>query len=228
MQATGLPITDPASGYNPQNPYAGRDPRLAANVLYNDRDWQGRKLQMWDGGKDYNSTNIIYTATRYYCRKYWPEPYIGGQNGTAILNFVFFRYAEILLNYAEAENEANGPEKAYAPINQIRARVNMPALPEGLNKDDMRIRIRNERAVELAFEDHRWYDIMRWKAGPDIVAKPMKGMNVVRNNNGTFTYSEVVLPAQFQKVYLDYMHRYPIPRTEVYKSQGILIQNTGW
>lgn len=222
-------IGDANSGYNPQAPYDNRDPRLSANVLYNDRAWQGRRLQMWDGGKDYSSTNTIYTATRYYCRKYWPEPYIRGQSGTALLNFVYFRYAEILLNFAEAKNEYEGPvDSVYTAINLIRTRVGMPGLPQGLSKDEMRLRIRNERAVELAFEDHRWYDIMRWKIGPQVVAQPMYGMNVVRNTNGTFTYSRVLLPNAFQKVYLDHMHRYPIPRQEVQKSKGILLQNPGW
>ncbi|MGF2410728.1 RagB/SusD family nutrient uptake outer membrane protein [Ferruginibacter sp.] len=231
MKTTGKPISDPTSGYNPQLPYANRDPRLAGNVLYNDMTWQGRKIEMWSGGKDYLSGNVTYTATRYYCRKMWPEPYIRNVAGTAIVNFVYFRYAEILLNYAEAQNEAVGPDAAvYAAINQIRARasVAMPPLPAGLTQAQMRDRIRNERAVELAFEDFRWYDIMRWKAGPDIVAQPMYGMNVVKNTNGTFTYNRELLPTNMQKVYLDYMHRYPIPRTEIYKSKGILLQNTGW
>ena len=92
----------------------------------------------------------------------------------------------------------------------------------------MRDRIRNERAVELAFEDFRWYDIMRWKAGPQIVAQPMYGMNVIKNTNGTFTYNRELLPANLQKIYLDYMHRYPIPRAEIYKSKNILLQNQGW
>lgn len=217
----GKAITDPTSGYNPQAPYTNRDPRLGFNVLYNDQPWQGRRLQMWDGGRDYLSTNTIYTATRYYCRKYWPEPYIRNVTGTALLNYIYFRYAEVLLNYAEAQNEAVGPDQSvYDAINLIRARgrndaavpaaekVDMPALPTGLTQDQMRTRIRNERAVELAFEDHRWYDIMRWKAGPDIVAKPVYGMNVVRNANGTFTYNPVLLPNTFQKVFLDHMHRY--------------------
>ncbi|HUC81113.1 MAG TPA: RagB/SusD family nutrient uptake outer membrane protein [Flavisolibacter sp.] len=231
MKTTGKPITDPTSGYNPQQPYANRDPRLAANILYNDAPWQGRRIEMWSGGKDYLAGNVTYTATRYYSRKMWPEPYVRNVAGTALLNFVFFRYAEILLNYAEAQNEAVGPDASvYAAINQIRARqsVGMPPLPANLNKDEMRKRIRNERAVELAFEDHRWYDIMRWKAGPEIVAQPMYGMNVVKNANGTFTYNPVLLPANMQKVYLDYMHRYPIPRNEIYKSKGILTQNPGW
>jgi len=237
----GKAINDPTSGYLPNSPYANRDPRLGFNVLYNDQPWQGRRLQMWDGGKDYLSTNTIYTATRYYCRKYWPEPYIRNVTGTALLNFIYFRYAEILLNYAEAQNEAVGPDASvYDAINLIRSRgkdvasvpvaerVDMPALPTGLTQDQMRERIRNERAVELAFEDHRWYDIMRWKAGPEIVAKPVFGMNVVRNTNGSFTYNKVLLPNTYQKVFLDHMHRYPIPRTEINKSNNILLQNPGW
>ena len=238
MQATGRPITDAASGYNAANPYNGRDPRFYANILYNNADWQGRKIEMWNGGKDYIENNIIYTATRYYCRKMWPEPYIRNTSGTALINYIHFRYAEVLLNYAEAQNEAVGPDATVlAAINQVRARVSMPALQTtnaagagyvAPTKDAMRARIRNERAVELAFEDQRWYDIQRWKAGPEIVAQPVYGMNVVRVNATTFTYSKVLLPQPFQKVFADYMHRYPIPRSEVYKSKGILKQNPGW
>ncbi|QNA45969.1 RagB/SusD family nutrient uptake outer membrane protein [Lacibacter sediminis] len=231
MKPTGLLPADPASGYDPQNPYANRDPRFYANILYNDAPWQGRRIQMWSGGRDYLTGNVTYTATRYYSRKLWPEPYIRNVAGTAVLNYIHFRYAEILLNYAEAQNEAVGPDASvYDAINQIRARtsVAMPPLPAGLTQAQMRQRIRNERAVELAFEDFRWYDIMRWKAGPEIVAQPMYGMNVVRNSNGTFTYNKELLPANMQKVYLDYMHRYPIPRNEIFKSKGILLQNTGW
>ncbi|MBP6687694.1 MAG: RagB/SusD family nutrient uptake outer membrane protein [Lacibacter sp.] len=231
MKPTGLLPSDPASGYDPQNPYANRDPRFYANILYNDAPWQGRRIQMWSGGRDYLTGNVTYTATRYYSRKLWPEPYIRNVAGTAVLNYIHFRYAEVLLNYAEAQNEAVGPDASvYTAINQIRARtsVAMPALPAGLTQAQMRQRIRNERAVELAFEDFRWYDIMRWKAGPEIVAQPMYGMNVVRNSNGTFTYNRELLPANMQKVYLDYMHRYPIPRNEIFKSKGILIQNPEW
>lgn len=240
MKATGKPITDPTSAYNPATPYVGRDPRFYANILYNDVSWQGRRIGVWsqvqaDGsvtyGNDYRDGNATYTITRYYCRKMWPEVYRRNVSGTTLLNFVFFRYAEILLNYAEAKNEADGPDASvYAAINQVRARssVGMPPLPSGLTKEEMRARIRNERAVELAFEDFRWYDIMRWKAGPEIVAQPMYGMNVVKNANGSFTYTRILLPASMQKVYQEHMHRYPIPRSEVWKSNKILEQNPGW
>jgi len=236
----GKAITDPTSGYDPQKPYTNRDPRMTWNVIYNDETYQSRKIEMWSQvnangtvtyGRDYNANNIIYTATRYYCRKMWPEVYINKVAGATYINFLFFRYAEILLNYAEAQNEAVGPDASvYAAINQIRARgdVNMPGLAAGLSQAAMRDAIRHERAVELAFEDHRWYDIMRWKRGPEIVAQPIYAMNVVKNVNGSFTYTRVVMPSNYQKVFKDYMHKYPIPRSEIYKSKGNLVQNPGW
>lgn len=240
MATTGKPITDAASGYDATKPYDGRDPRFYSNILFNNATWQGRKMEMWSpASRDYIENNIIYTATRYYCRKMWPEPFNNRiATGVALLNYINFRYGEILLNYAEAQNESVGPDQSVLDaINQVRARVNMPLLqsanPSGKgyvvnSKEAVRERIRNERAVELAFEDFRWYDIQRWKMGPQIVAKPMYGMNVIKNANGTFTYSKVLLPQIFQKVFVDYMHRYPIPHSEIYKSKDILKQNPGW
>ncbi len=226
--SNGLSITDPKSGYDPANPYVNRDPRFYANILYNDAPWQGRKMQMWDGGADYSSTSSSYTATRYYSKKMWPEVYKTPGLQTAFLNFIFFRYGEILLNYAEAQNEASGPDATvYDAINQLRKRAGMPELPTGLTKDQLRNRIYNERAVELAFEDNRWYDIMRWKKGKELVAQKMYGMNVVKNANGTFSYTKVELAGSFQRVYEDHMHLYPIPRNEVQKSKK-LVQNPGW
>ncbi|GGH02528.1 RagB/SusD family nutrient uptake outer membrane protein [Pedobacter zeae] len=245
--ANGKAITDATSGYNPQQPYLNRDPRFYANILYNDQAWQGKKIEMWSStsstgvvtyGKDWNPTNIIYTATRYYCKKYWPETYVrlGGTSGTALINYIFFRYAEIMLNYAEAQNEANGPDASvYKQLTDIRARAgiaaganNLYGLKANMTQDEMRLAIRHERAIELAFEDHRWYDIMRWKIGPQVIATPMYGMNVVKNSNGSFTYTPVVLGPNFQKTYTAKQDRYPIPRSEIYKSNGVLIQNPGW
>lgn len=224
----GLPITDPNSGYNPSNPYINRDPRFYANILYNDAPWQGRRMEMWDGGNDYRSTGTNYTQTRYYCKKMWPVEFDNQMNKKAIINFIYYRYGEILLNYAEAENEAVGPnQNVYNAVNQIRKRAGMPGLPMGLSQDKMRNRIRNERAIELAFEDHRFYDIMRWKKGVEIIAQPVYGINVEKNANGTFTYTPVKLSEYYQRVFEDYMHLYPIPRTEIQKSKK-LIQNPGW
>ncbi|TZF83277.1 RagB/SusD family nutrient uptake outer membrane protein [Pedobacter sp. BS3] len=241
MKATGLPITDPASGYDATKPYDGRDPRFYANILYNDADWQGRKMGMWsqtaaDGtvtyGADFRPNNIIYSATRYYCRKMWPEVYVRNTTQRALFNFIFFRYAEILLNYAEAQNEyLDAPDASvYDAINEVRRRpsVNMPDIPANLTKEQMRDAIQHERAVELAFEDFRWYDLMRWKLSVDVINQPVKGMDVIKNSNGTFTYNVVTLPSIYQKKFDEHMYLYPIPRSEIFKSKDILKQNPGW
>ena len=236
--ANGKPIADPTSGYKPQEPYTGRDPRFYANVIFNDGTWQGRKVAMWVNnattpvsfGVDYQPGSNSYTRTRYYVRKLWPESVRGGTGGaSAILNFVFFRYGEVLLNYAEALNEAQGPvADVYTTINQIRTRATMPDLPAGLTKDQMRLRIRNERAVELAFEEHRWWDILRWKKGVEIIPQTIRGMDVERLTATTFKYTPIAMPAVYQRVFEDHMHRYPIPRNEIFKSSGTLKQNPGW
>ncbi|MET4082762.1 hypothetical protein ABIB40_002726 [Pedobacter sp. UYP30] len=226
--SNGKPITDPTSGYNPQQPYANRDPRFYANILYNDAPWQGRNMQMYDGGTDYRSTAVTYTRTGYYTRKLWPEVYKAGSTSTALINFIVFRYGEVLLNYAEALNEAQGPvADVYTYINQIRARAGMPALPTGLTKDQMRARIHNERAVELAFEELRWWDLLRWKDGENVVAKTVNGMNVVKSG-ASFTYTVQPLSSDYQRVFRDNMYLYPIPLSEIQKSNGALVQNPGW
>jgi len=236
--ANGKAITDPTSGYDPQKPYANREPRFYNNIIYNDLDWQGRKIQMWSspaGALDYNTT-ITYTATRYYCKKYWPEVYRTVGGSTTLLNYIYFRYGEVLLNYAEAQNEAVGPDASvYAQLIAIRKRAgitagtdNLYGLKANMTADEMRTVIRHERAIELAFEDHRWYDIMRWKIGSTTIAVPMKGMDVIKQTNGTFVYTPFVLSQTFQKTWTEKQNLYPIPRAEIYKSKGILLQNPGW
>jgi hypothetical protein len=234
----GKPITDPTSGYRPQEPYIGRDPRFYANIIYNDQTWQGRKVAVWVNnattpasfGADFQPASTTSTRTRYYTKKLWPESVRGGTGGaSAILNYIFFRYGEVLLNHAEALNEAQGPvTDVYVSINQIRKRAGMPDLPTGLTKAQMRERIHNERAVELAFEEHRWWDILRWKKGTEIIPKTITGIDVERLTATTFKYTVIPLPAVYQRVFQDHMHRYPIPRNEIFKSNGILKQNPGW
>lgn len=235
--SNGKPISDPASGYNAQSPYTNRDPRFYVNILYNNVTWQGRPVQTWQ--TEPNSQNVItygqdistaasITKTSYYLKRLWPEASRSGSTASALLNYVFYRYAEVLINYAEALNEEAGPKsEVYDAVNAIRTRAGMPVLPAGLTQLQMRERIRNERAVEFAFEDMRWWDILRWKKGAEIVAQPMKGMKVIKNANGTFSYNVVELPA-FQKVFNDKMYLYPIPRAEMNKTSGALKQNPGW
>lgn len=228
MLTTGKPITDPTSGYNPQQPYVNRDPRFYANIIYNDQTWQGRKVETFTGGRDVSATGNIFTKTGYYLKRLWPEAVRSTGGITQIVNYIFFRYAEVLLNYAEALNEAEGPTiNVYNAVNIIRARAGMPSLPASISKEAMRERIRNERAVEFAFEDMRWWDILRWKKGQELVKQPMRGMQITKTGT-TFTYAPFPLAANYQKNFDDHMHLYPIPATEIYKSTGSLKQNPGW
>jgi len=225
--SNGKPITDITSGYNSQQPYLNRDPRFYNNLIYNDQTWIGRKVETYTGGRDNSATTNIYTRTGYYLKRLWPEQ-IRRTGDRGLLNYVYLRYAEVLLNYAEALNEAEGPTgSVYVAANAVRTRAGMPVLPLNLTKDLMRARIRNERAVEFAFEDQRWWDVLRWKVGINIVTQPMKGMRITKTGT-TFSYTVYDLATNYQKSFLDYMHLYPIPQSEIFKSPGALKQNPGW
>ena len=137
-----------------------------------------------------------------------PQANIGGEGDQ---NAVVMRYAEILLNVAEAENELNGPAGAYAPVNRIRARVGLAELPSGLTKDDMRAAIKQERRVELAFEGLYYFDLLRW--GP---ADMQAAMESVVNVPGHARYFDT-------RVLL-----WPVPQTELDVNPNLLPQNPGW
>ena len=236
--ANGKPITDPTSGYDPQKPYLDRDPRFYENILYNTATWSSSPIQTWqsEDGSTFGSDVVPGFAckTSYFIKKLWPvELKVGGS--AQYVHFPVFRMAEIWLNYAEAQNEAVGPDASvYDAVNQIRRRaksatgVAMADLPVGLTQDGMRLRIRNERAVELAFENGRWFDIMRWGIGKDILNGPTKHMKIVKKADGTFNYEKFDLPPGFTRTFTEKQNYYPIPLGEIRKSNGILKQNPGW
>lgn len=230
MQATGLPISDPASGYDPANPYEGRDPRLAETVLYNNAMWKGRKVQIWRGGLD-GPPKPGATKTGYYLRKRVIEnvDLLPDHTTTAHHTIVVYRYGGILLGYAEAMNEAYGPEndpKGYGmtareAVNEVRARSHMPDFPMGMSKDAFREKLHNERRVEMAFENQRFWDIRRWKIGPST--EDIKGVKITRSGD-SFTYQvETVEHRQWD----DKMYLFPIPQSELFLNPD-LEQNPGW
>jgi starch-binding outer membrane protein, SusD/RagB family len=224
----GLPITDGASGYNPQAPYANRDPRFYATILFNGADYRGRKVETFlPGGKDSPDGNEPWNTspTGYYLRKFLKESIsLEDWNNMGTATWRYFRYAEILLNYAEAQNEAVGPDQSvYDAVNAIRSRAGMPALPAGLSPDQMRDRIRNERRIELAYEEHRYFDVRRWLIAEDVENEPAQGMSVQKNGDGTFTYTvkEALTGKNFQQQH----YWFPIPLQEINVSNGSLDQN---
>jgi hypothetical protein len=137
---------------------------------------------------------------------------------------VLFRYAEILLNYAEALNEASGPvTEVYNAVNKIRLRVGMPVLPVGLSQSEMRNRIRNERRVELCFEEHRFFDVRRWKLGETVFNGPVKGMKITKNGS-VLTYTPFVVETR-QFITANYL--FPITQSDINKVTK-LDQNPGY
>lgn len=230
MVQTGLPITDPASGYDPFFPYAGRDSRLEKTVILNNSMWKGQVVESFYGGAN-GLPKANATKTGYYLKKYVIEAVnLSPTNTTQRRHtWVLFRFGEVLLNYAEAMNEAYGPEDASTlgmtaleAVNLIRKRAGMPDFPAGMTKDAFRTRIRNERRVELAFEDHRFWDVRRWMIGQETT--DIYAMNIGPNPFGGFAYEKILLE---RRVHQDHMNLYPIPQAEIYKNSK-LQQNPGW
>ena len=141
------------------------------------------------------------------------------------------RYAEVLLNYAEAMNEIYGPDAkgtytytAREAVNLVRARAAMPAFPAGMTKEAFRTKYRNERRIELAFEEQRFFDVRRWKIAEITENKPIRGVKIMLDNNvPTYNYFDV----ETRVFNAPQMYLYPIPQAEVLKTPG-LTQNTGW
>lgn len=248
MKATGKPISDPTSGYNEANPYTGRDPRLGFTVLFNSasvqplvaaNNFKSKPVETFVGGKDGLGLNVNATKTGYYMRKYLSESAAWAGTVTNIRRpWIFFRYAEVLLNYAEALNEAQGPaqlSEILRAINLIRARngVAMPALqttdPNGNGyvaptKEELRKRIRNERRVELCFEEHRFYDVRRWKEGETTFNGPVTGMRIVPTSATTFTYTRFNVE---NRSFTAKNYLYPISQNELNRAPA-LKQNPGY
>ncbi len=207
--ANGKPITDPTSGYDASNPYVKRDPRFDQTIFYNGAKWLQRPVEIFEGGRDKPNNAIItpvQTQTGYYAKKFCAND----SNSVNYTNTIFrdngfvpawciIRYADILLMYAEAQNEYAGPDATvYAAVERIRQRAGLLpfALPAGLTQEQMRDIIRNERRIELAFEEQRFWDIRRWKIAAAVYGTTLHGVTVVKNTDGSFTYTakEVTKP----------------------------------
>jgi hypothetical protein len=235
--ANGLPITDPASGYDPHDPYANRDPRLGFTVIHDQTMLQNRLeagfspvniyIGTYNGVATGPDAVNIGTRTGYYTNKMMdPGAVANDFMHKSNRCWPLMRYAEILLNYAEAANEYEGPTaQVYAAIEAIRQRagLNPYQLPTGLSQDQMRTEIRNERRIELAFEEQRFWDVRRWKIADQTDNIMTMGMEVDRNGNAV-TYK--TFPVR-QRNFRPAMYLWPFPQSEVAKSPE-LKQNPGY
>ena len=207
-----------------------RDPRLYLNVLHNGSSWLKQTVETFVGGK--NEILDGATTTGYYLRKYMnPSVSLNPSKPNKIEHhYVLFRYAEILLNYAEAMNEWKGPDiiteecriSATESINKVRRAAHMNEL-SGLDQNSFREKVRNERRVELAFEGHRFYDIRRWVIAGDDNVRNIYGIEIVKSGN-SYSYEKVLLKSY---EWNDKKYLFPIPQHEKYKNEN-LVQNPGW
>lgn len=215
-------------------PYENRDPRFYESILYNGAEYRGREVETFTpGGLDSQDgpDNWNTSKTGYYLKKFINEdlPIQNPWEVAGTQNWIYFRYAEILLNYAEALNEATGPEDSvYEAVNQIRSRngVEMPPLPSGLSQDEMREAIRQERRIELAFEEHRFYDVRRWKIAMETENEPAYGIDIRKREDGSLTYDRKI--ALEGRSFQEQHYWLPIPRQEIQSSDGQLEQNPGY
>lgn len=226
------PIINTASGYSESAPYVGRDPRFYATVWYNGALYdniQGaiHTIETFAGGSDQllkSIPNRLNTHTGYYLRKFIDPKLQSGQVHNS--RWKKYRLAELYLNLAEAENEASGPNKTvYDAIEVVRKRANMPAFPAGLNQVQMRERIRKERRVEFAIEEHRFWDVRRWKI-LDQTDKAVTGMEITRNGSN-FLYKRFVV--ERRSAWQDKFRIFPLPIDEVSNIPNFAEnQNPGW
>ena len=228
VYVNGKPTVNAESGYTDQNMWKNRDPRFAASVLYQGSEWNGRSINVIYGQSDNPIGNQNVTPTGYYVRKYIPETILSSNHsGTAKRLWRIFTYSEILLSYAEALNEADyAGNKALVCnlLDQIRHRggiIGNVANRADLNSQSaLRHFIHKERTIELAFEEHRWWDVRRWNVAGDALGRDIYGVDVAAD--GTITRKV----AQ-QRKWQDKFYLYPIPEAEVWKI-GQNFQNDGW
>lgn len=218
---------------DPDDPYANKDPRFAFSIVTNNSTWNERPIEIWAGGSDgWNKTNT--SKTGYYLKKFLNDNLNLIQNETKLRSWIVFRYAEILLNYGEAMNEAYGTDNdngwglsARQAVNAVRSRpdIGMPPVTAA-SQAEMRDKIKHERRIELVFEGHRYWDLLRWKDAESVLNQPLKGVKVTNAGNGLFNYAEFTVE---NRVFIaPKMYYYPIPQTEISKSKGVLQQNPGW
>lgn len=240
-------VAEELGHYDEQNPYVDRDPRFYNNIIYNMADitWSTVKTGEYKNKaniyytKDANGQNVYathydpgykgHTYTGYYVRKCTDDlSYRNQMSGGILMTDPLIRLAELYLNYAEAVNEAYGPQgtapgsnlTAADALNVIRNRAGLPDLADKYlgSSDSFRERVYNERTVEFDQEgNHRFHDIRRWMIAPEVMTKPLYGMDIEKTGDMQFKYTRVELPSDRQPKWFDYMYYFPLDPNDYYK-----------
>lgn len=237
--ADGKYITDPTSSYDPQHPYVNRDPRFTDDIIFDGRPYgnpaffqdryaagQSNVAEFYEGGLDspegWDTWNV--SMTRYSFRKYCDTTFNYNVETQTNHFWIISRLAEIYLNYAEAQYHLGNNATAIQYLNMIRARAGIKnPLPPSLAGSALRDRIYNERQIELCLEGYRYYDVRRWKIADVTENKPLMGVIITKNADGskTYTYHQVQ-----SRVFNPQDYLLPIPRDEMRRTK--LVQNPGY
>jgi hypothetical protein len=242
--ADGSPVINPESEYretgmyNQAHPkgyhlngifymYAGREPRFYATINYNNAYWKTRRLNFLKAATDGFKGGPDYTTTGYMMRKFLDEKGVDILQGRYTnKTWIYYRLGELYLNYAEALNESDGPvADVYTYVNAIRNRSGLPDLKSGLDKQQMREKIRHERQIELAFETHRYFDCHRWKIAHITDNREIHGMDINATAAAAF-YKRILVEKRVFQTPKHYL--WPIHQSEINKAPTLYIQNPGW
>ena len=231
MKTTGLPVDDPASGFDPRNPYKDRDPRLYHTVyIPGDLLPNGQTFNSLPGsgtGDDILSSAENVSKLGWYYKKWISNEDYPVSNRCGV-NLIYLRYAEVLLTYAEACIELGEIDQTVLDaLNAIRNRsdVNMPNVTT-LSQTELRKIVRRERMVELAMEGLRLYDIRRWRIGEEVIPGTLKGMTYVNPNNPEELVTAELI-GYVKEFKPDRHYLWPIPLAEQVLNSN-LTQNPGY
>ncbi|MCL1933307.1 MAG: RagB/SusD family nutrient uptake outer membrane protein [Candidatus Azobacteroides sp.] len=209
------------------DPYTDREPRFQATILYNGCNWENREIQTYPGGSDafvaftQNGSTNGHTCTGYYLRKYLQEGYSKFVTDQSYQYDAVLRYAEVLLNKAEAYAQSDYNQyrdRALVALNEVRNRVGLPAktAADAPDKDRFMELLRKERCVELAGEGFRYWDLRRWKLAESVInGKNAHGVTVTKNDDNTFSYETVACDGGTPRIFLDKYYYFSLPTSEL-------------
>lgn len=221
------------------NPYANRDPRFYATILYDGAKWMTRNVETYfdvdgngnitGGGKDTKFGNDSWNAspTGYNMKKFMDEGYALNSWNFCARNWIHLRMAELYLNKAEALYYTGDEEGAREALKPVRQRAGMPAVTA--TGTDLLEAIKNERRIEFAFEEHRYFDVRRWKEAPKYFGTTVHAITIKKYPDGKKTYEVDKLRSDVggDRKWDDKMYWLPIPKSEMDKNPN-LVQNPGY
>ena len=229
--ADGTPFSWETHG---SDPYTGREPRFYATILYNGASWMGRTIESYVGGadgfKEYeNSKSANTTVTGYYLRKYLKDGDKSWITAYSAQTCILIRYAEVLLNKAEALAELSWDQnsvEALQALNDVRGRVGLPSRQTASKEEFMEV-VRHERMVELAGEGFRYWDLRRWRLAEEVInGKNVHGVKITKTDSG-FNYEHVDADNGNKRIFYDRYYHFAIPESERSKNP-LCDNNQGW